>query len=260
MGFRLGPLFSLLVMACSRPRPAARLESVPTAAAASSETAAPATATSPAAPAPLTVPGGADLDPSNDAVVGPPELIKDCEARLRARGVDFTVAQLPERPSRSGHACGAPQVVVYRGLAGGARITPAPLVSCGMALALATFDALLQEEAQRELGQPIVRVGQLGTYNCRNMARFELVSEHSYANAIDLAEFVQKDGRKFSVERAFGRPSTEPKTKEGVFLRALARRLYDEGVFSCVITEYFDPLHHNHIHLDLARYRVDGTR
>jgi hypothetical protein len=47
---------------------------------------------------------------------------------------------------------------------------------------------------------------------------------------------------------------------EGLFLRTLARGAYDDGTFSCVITEFFDPLHRNHIHVDLARYRVDGTR
>ena len=47
---------------------------------------------------------------------------------------------------------------------------------------------------------------------------------------------------------------------EVVFLRGLANRLYDEGVFSVVVTPYFDNLHRNHIHVDLARYRVDGSR
>ena len=36
-------------------------------------------------------------------------------------------------------------------------------------------------------GAPVVRIDQLGTYNCREMAAFPgWVSEHSYANAIDL--------------------------------------------------------------------------
>ena len=49
----------------------------------------------------------------------------------------------------------------------------------------------------------------------------------------------------------------DPKTE---FLRTLANRLYDEEVFSVVVTPYFDNLHYNHIHVDLARYRVDGSR
>jgi hypothetical protein len=86
------------------------------------------------------------------------------------------------------------------------------------------------------------------------------VSEHSFANAIDVRSFRLEDGRSVSVERHFGRPGTEPTTPEGRFLRDLAHRLYDEGVFSVVLTEFFDRLHRDHFHLDLARYRIDGTR
>jgi hypothetical protein len=221
--------------------------------------AAPAAPATPPAPPP-NEPGRADLDPENDLVVAPPELIADCDARLRAAGIASKPASLPVRKSKAGHDCGAPQVVVYTGVEGGARIRPAPLVTCSMALALAHLDAILQEEAERELGTRVASITQLGTYNCREMARFDLVSEHSYANAIDLTTFTLKDGRSISVARHFGKPGTEPTRPEGRFLRAFARRLYDEGVFSVVLTEYFDRLHHDHFHLDMARYRIDGTR
>jgi hypothetical protein len=105
-----------------------------------------------------------------------------------------------------------------------------------------------------------VKVEQGGTYSCRKMARFALVSEHSYANAIDIRSFRLADGRVVSVARHFGRPGAEPQTPEARFLHELAHRLYDDGVFSVVLTEYFDRLHRDHFHLDLARYRVDGTR
>jgi hypothetical protein len=32
-----------------------------------------------------------------------------------------------------------------------------------------------------------------------------------------------------------------------------------EGVFTVVLTPNFDRAHHNHFHLDLAAYVVDGT-
>lgn len=218
----------------------------------------------PAAPAPTAPPppepGRADLDPNNDTVVAPPDPIADCDARLAASGAKTTTAALPLRKAKTGHTCGAPQVVVYRGLPEGARFRPTPLVTCGMALALVRFETVLQEEAERELGSRVTSISQAGTYNCREMARFDLVSEHSYANAIDLESFTLKDGRTVSVERHFGRPGTEPGTPESRFLRSLARRLYDEQVFSVVLTEYFDRLHRDHFHFDLARYRLDGTR
>jgi hypothetical protein len=57
-----------------------------------------------------------------------------------------------------------------------------------------------------------------------------------------------------------GKLEQEPSDARAIFLRAAARRAYDDGVFSVVLTPYFDPLHRDHFHVDLARYRVDGTR
>jgi hypothetical protein len=205
-------------------------------------------------------PGQADLDPDNDGVVAPPESIPDCAERLARAGIAFDVAELRVRRSGAGVECGAPEAVVYRGPKDGVRWNSRPLVSCGMALALGRFEVVLAELSERELGSRVVKIEQGGTYNCRKMARFDLVSEHSYANAIDLRTFRLADGRTVSVERHFGRPGTEPRTKEGRFLHALASRLYDDGIFSVVLTEYFDRLHRDHFHLDLARYRIDGTR
>ena len=44
-----------------------------------------------------------------------------------------------------------------------------------------------------------------------------------------------------------------------MFLRRLTRRLYDEKVFSVVLTPSYDRHHKNHLHLDGAAYSVDGT-
>jgi hypothetical protein len=205
-------------------------------------------------------PGHADLDPDNDREVAPPASIPDCSERLKRAGLAFDPAELRVRRLPSGVECGSHEAVVYRGPEGGVRWNVAPIVSCGMALSLGRFEAVLEELAEAQLGSRVVRIEQGGTYNCRKMARFDLVSEHSYGNAIDVRSFRLADGRTVSVERHFGRPGTEPRTKEGRFLRALARRLYDDGVFSVVLTEYFDRLHRDHFHFDLARYRIDGTR
>jgi hypothetical protein len=216
-----------------------------------------------ASPAALAAtPGAADQNPENDFVVAPPDVIPDCEERLRAAGVVFQRASLPPRRGAKGvSVCGTEQAVVYRSGPEKIRYGSAPIVSCGMALALARFETVLNEEARRELGQPVVRLSHLGTYNCRTMARYpDWVSEHSYANAIDIESFTLKNGRKFSVLQSFGKLVPEPRRAEARFLEHLGQRLYDDGVFSVVITPHFDALHKNHFHLDLARYRVDGSR
>ncbi|HEY6561378.1 MAG TPA: extensin family protein [Polyangiaceae bacterium] len=204
----------------------------------------------------------AEEDPSDDGVVGPPAAIPDCAAWLARLDVEFRTAPIAPRQKRSGtYMCGSEQAVVYARGPGRIRYSPRPLVSCGLALAMAHFEHVVQQEASAAFGRRVGRIEQGGTYNCRRMTRFQnLVSEHSYANAIDVRVFVLEDGRRISVLRHFGPLAREPVTPQAKFLRRLARRLYDERVFSVVLTPYWDALHRDHFHFDMARYRVDGTR
>jgi hypothetical protein len=209
----------------------------------------------------------ADLDLDNDLVVAPPEPLEGCTERLRGAGITFRTAQLPfvkAQSRRAGRqelvACGAEQVVTYLGGPAKIRYKNPPLLTCRLALALARFEQLAQEQAAEHLGQRIVRFEHLGTYSCRKMVRFDFVSEHSYANAIDIRALVLDSGRRLTVEEDFGALEAPARTREAGLWRSLARRAYDERVFSTVLTPYWDSLHHDHFHLDLARYRVDGTR
>src|SRR5882724_1847333 len=71
----------------------------------------------------------ADLNPANDDVVAPPEVIADCEAKLRAVGVEFVTADLPVKPGNAKHpTCGAPQAVVYRRGPAHIRYNSAPIL------------------------------------------------------------------------------------------------------------------------------------
>jgi hypothetical protein len=228
---------------------------------------APGRAPEPAPPAPPPPrprrPGAyANLDPEDDYVVGPPDPYDACETELAAAGVKFRVASLPvHTPPKSKIVCGAPQVVLYLKGPGKIAYNVAPVVTCTMALALASFEKILQTEARATFGSPVTRIDQLGTYACREMARYPgWVSEHSYANAIDIGAFVLENGKTVEVLRDFDRGEGPPAKPAGAFLRAVSRRANDEDVFSHVLTPFFDSAHHNHFHLDLSRYRADGTR
>lgn len=200
--------------------------------------------------------GRADTTTDNDFTVGPPETPTDCYERLRAQEVKFKAADLPVRTTRSGTRCGAEQAVIYQGSKHGVRYSPAPVVSCGLALALARFDEVLQQRAVEAFGSRVRSVRHLGTYSCRNMARFPgWVSEHSYANAIDVKSLQLESWRTINVSSYQRAQATE----DARFLRDVARALFDEAIFSVVLTPAYDRLHHDHFHLDLARYRVDGT-
>lgn len=192
----------------------------------------------------------------------PPPSVADCDERLTRAGVRFSPARIPVHASPDGSfLCGAPQIVRYRRGPGRIRYGSSPKLTCQMALAMARFEEILQEEAQRVLGRRVARIEHAGTYNCRAMAAYPgWVSEHSFANAIDIRAFVLTDGRRIVVREHYGDPLRRSPTPRARFLRTVAGRLFDEGVFSVVLTPAFDGLHRSHFHLDKAPYRVDGTK
>jgi hypothetical protein len=257
--------FSIVLGACDAPHPGTPPAPV---------TPAPVTARSPslevgigpedpAAQAPSRRTGAfANDDPADDLVVGPPDVVADCDEQLTRAGVGYRVATLPVHQERhSKIVCGAPQVVIYGRGPGGITYSPSPLLTCPMALALASFEKVLQEEATRTFHSAVVRIDQLGTYSCREIIAFPgWVSEHSYANAIDLARFTLKNGVTVDVQRDFDLGADAPRRPAGAFLRAVSQRAYDEDIFSHVLTPFFNAAHRNHFHVDLARYRGDGTR
>lgn len=205
--------------------------------------------------------GHADLDPINDLQPGPPAPLPDCEERLRAAGVTFKPARIGTSREVDGiPRCGAEQVVRYKRGPGKITYSSSPLLTCGMALALADFERIVQEEAEQRLGSRVVRIDHLGTFNCRKMALYDLVSEHSYANALDVQRMKLANGREVDVLAHFQPTKADPPEARSAFWRAIANRAFDEEVFSVVVTPYFDRAHRNHLHLDLARYRVDGSR
>src|SRR4029453_16293228 len=100
--------------------------------------------------------------------------------------------------------CGAPQVVTYVRGPGKIAYSASPLLTCTMALALASWEKIVQEEAQRIYGSRIPRIDHLGTYSCREIAAYPgWVSEHSYANAIDIESFTFQNGAVISVALYF---------------------------------------------------------
>lgn len=198
-------------------------------------------------------------DVADDLIVGPPEPIEACEQRLEDAGVTFASSRIPVHENKSGITCGAPQAVRYVSGPGKIRWSGKPKVACPVAMALSRFEVVVQEEAERHLGRAVKKIRHMGTYNCREMAAYPgWVSEHSYANAIDIRSFTLAGGKEIPVLGNYGEPGA-PKTRAERFLQAVARRTVDEDIFSVVLTPAFDRLHRNHFHLDMARYRVDGT-
>jgi hypothetical protein len=182
-----------------------------------------------------------------------------CQETLRAAGVKLVPWPLRPTTMPNGVVCEAPEgITVSRGPA--LRYQPAARVNCAFAHRLVRFETIVQEEARAVLRSPVRAIVQLGTYNCRRMAAYpDLVSEHSFANAIDVQTFLLANGRRVDVEHDWVRADKPAPRPASQFLRRLTRRLYDEQIFSVVLTPSYDSHHKNHLHLDGAAYSVDGT-
>lgn len=119
------------------------------------------------------------------------------------------------------------------------------LMTCSLAYALYTFETeVVQPAAQKHVGQPVAKIIHWGTYNCRPMrGQQTLLSEHAYANAIDIAAFQFADGTEISVKTDWKNAGAKT-----AFLHEVARRAC--GIFRNVLTPNYNDLHKDHLHLD----------
>jgi hypothetical protein len=101
--------------------------------------------------------------------------------------------------------------------------------------------------------EQLVGLTVLASYSCRPMNSQEgaMISEHAYANAVDIGGFKLSDGRTISVERGWNGSERE---------RAFLRTVHDGSCeyFTTVLGPNYNSLHSNHFHLDLAHHGRDG--
>jgi len=179
--------------------------------------------------------------------------VPDCDDRLRAATIEFRRPSSPDegRPRNADLRIRASDR--YLGSASGIRYKRRARAHLHEALGLASFERVLQEEAGARLGTRVKRAVHAGTYSCRRMARFShMVSEHSYANAIDLRSLTLDDGRSIAIVKDLRPAREDPPTDAGRFLGALRTGLTTSDL-SVVLTPRFDALHRDHFHLDMAR-------
>ncbi|WP_324695621.1 extensin family protein [Novosphingobium aerophilum] len=112
----------------------------------------------------------------------------------------------------------------------------------------------VQPQAEALLGSPVVRIEQLGTYNCRRIGNGDkgTWSEHATGNAIDVSAFVLEDGRRITV-----RGDWKGQAEAAAFLHAVRDSACES--FSTVLSPDYNAAHADHLHLDQAR-RTAGWR
>lgn len=177
-----------------------------------------------------------------------------CLGLLDRAGIRYTA--LPARSD--GAQCGYDDAVRFT--AAGARAIgyrPATLgVSCPVAASLALWEWDAVQPAARELlGSEVVAIDHLGSYNCRRISRRSTSdwSEHARANAVDIAAFRLKDGRRISVLRDW-----KDQGAKGQFLRRVRDQACD--LFATTLSPDYNAAHADHFHLDQAYRGSMGWR
>lgn len=172
-----------------------------------------------------------------------PVALRQCIAKL-----DSIVARYALLPDRTfGGGCSALGSVQLRDI--GTPVTNLGAMTCGLGYAFTVWvQSDLQVPAMGEFGSPVVKVETMGTYSCRNVngAASGKLSEHAYANAVDVAAFVLKDGRRISVLNGWNGDEREARFLRSVRASACRR-------FNTVLSPDYNAQHHDHLHFDMGR-------
>lgn len=177
-----------------------------------------------------------------------------CRAALDRAGVNYQA--LP--PRRGEGRCGYDDAVRFT--TGGSRrigFSPAGLgVACPVAAALAVWEwNVVQPAAEAELGSRVEAIDHFGSYSCRRIYGRDagVWSEHSTADAVDIAGFRLADGRRITVARDWSGDGPEAR-----FLRAVRDGACD--LFATTLSPDYNAAHRDHLHLDQAERGGMGWR
>ncbi|MBB3586068.1 MULTISPECIES: extensin family protein [Sphingomonas] len=177
-----------------------------------------------------------------------------CRAALERAGVRYTAL-----PPRSGEGrCGYSDGVRFT--SGGARridFAPAGLgVACPVAAALAIWEwNVVQPAAERHFGTKVTSIDHFGSYSCRRIYGRDAGtwSEHSTADAVDIAGFRLGNGTRITVARDW---------KGDAAKAAFLREVRDGAcqLFATTLSPDYNAAHADHFHLDQADRGAMGWR
>lgn len=179
-----------------------------------------------------------------------------CQGQLDTLHVTFAFA-----PPVTDGACAIALPVRLQSLATGAdaiRFAGEPTLDCRLAARLADWIGNVVEPlARHHLGSGLAAIESGPGFVCRNRNNEAAgkLSEHARGNALDIAAFALRDGRRIAISSAEQRA-----TAEAAFLAAL--RTTACGYFLTVLGPGSDDAHAEHLHVDLglhghtANYRI----
>ena len=166
-----------------------------------------------------------------------------CVAHLKSEDIQFQVSPRPAEGAcfvRNGIS------VTRVGLLDLPRPT---IMTCSLGRSLLSWESNIQALSREAFDVNATELLHFGTYSCRSIAnRPGILSEHAYANAIDVSGFRLSDGREISVQQGW---AGDAKTSQ--FLQAVAESACHH--FSVVLTPNSNRAHHDHFHLDDGLYQ-----
>jgi hypothetical protein len=128
----------------------------------------------------------------------PPPAYFACRADLRGLGVKFEERAPLSDPAAG---CSVPNPIAVSALSSTVEIGPKAVMNCALADELAHFiKDTASPIAERIFGSPIAAIRQASAYVCRDRHGTSKISEHAFGNAVDIAEFVLKDGTAIKVK------------------------------------------------------------
>jgi hypothetical protein len=153
--------------------------------------------------------------------------------------------------------CGAARPFTVSATAfGRVALRPAALLRCPMVPQVEKWvSRVVEPAAQYYFGSPLAEMKVAASYACRprNHQSGGKLSEHGYANALDISSFLLADGRVISVKSGWWGGE-----RERLFLRAVHDGACKE--FTTVLGPNADSFHHDHFHVDLARHGRDRNQ
>jgi hypothetical protein len=112
---------------------------------------------------------------------------------------------------------------------------------------------VVEPAARFHFGSSIAELRVAASYSCRPMNHVSgaRLSEHGYANALDVSAFTLADGHTITVRGGWYGDRQE---------RAFLRAVHDGTCrhFTTVLGPNYDANHRDHFHMDLARHGRDG--
>ena len=174
---------------------------------------------------------------------------RQCLAGLKSKSVRF--AGLPSKSFDGG----CRMIDTIKLMDFGTQTTNLGAMTCPLASSFTDWARFaVVPAAKKYLGSEVVKIETMGTFNCRAIAgsRSGRLSEHAFANAVDVSAFVLRDGRRVSVLNGWRGSSEE---------RAFLRRLHQSACkrFGTVLGPDYNAVHANHFHFDMAKSMSNGT-